>query len=134
MITKKRLRIFAISTGAALLISFSVWAQQVVSGTLRSPSGEPLSGATVVVKGTNRSVVSDAEGRFRIDAPIGSTLTISSVGFQDKDVVVTGATINQTLQTNNTSMNEVVVIGYQSVRRKDLTGSTGIVNMENVNR
>ena len=66
---KKRLRQFAICTGAALLFSMSVFAQQIIRGTLRSPSGEPLSGATVTVKGTNRSAVTDANGTFSIDAP-----------------------------------------------------------------
>ncbi len=131
---KKRLRQFAVCTGFALLFSTTLLAQQAVKGTLRSPSGEPLSGATVSIKGTNKSVITDANGQFTIDAPVGSTLVVSSVGIQGKEIPVNGSTINETLQTTNNTMNEVVVIGYQTVRRKDLTGSTGVVEMANANR
>lgn len=125
---KKRLRQFAICTGAALLFSISVFAQQVIRGTLRSPSGEPLSGATITVKGTNRSVVTDANGTFSIDAPAGSTLVVSSVGFQGREITVTGTEVNEVLQLTDATLNEVVVIGYQTVRRKDLTGATSVVS------
>src|SRR5690349_16406859 len=111
-----------------LLLGLSTYAQQTITGTLRSSSGGPVSGATVIVKGTNKTVVSDNNGKFTIDAPIGSTLTISSVGFQEKEVTVSGTEINEVLQVANTTLNEVVVIGYQSVRRKDLTGATSVVN------
>ena len=113
----------------ALLLSAGVEAQQTVRGSLHSSGGGAVPAATVSVKGTNRSVVSDNNGNFTIDAPVGSTLQISSVGFQSKEISVTGADINETLQVTNSTLNDVVVIGYQSVRRKDLTGATGVVNM-----
>ncbi len=118
----------------ALLLSAGVEAQQTVRGSLRSSGGGPVPAATVSVKGTNRSVVSDNNGNFTINAPVGSTLQISSVGFQSKEISVTGADINETLQVTNSTLNDVVVIGYQSVRRKDLTGATGVVNTENSNK
>ncbi len=73
----------------------NAFAQQAVRGTLRSPSGEALASATVTVKGTNRSVTTDSTGQFVIDAPQGSTLLISSVGFQNREVAVTGSDINE---------------------------------------
>ena len=79
---KNRLFYFGFATLAAMLISINVFAQQAVRGTLRSPSGEALVSANVTVKGTNRSVTTDSTGQFVIDAPEGSTLVISSVGFQ----------------------------------------------------
>lgn len=119
---------------AVILFSISVWAQQTIRGTLRAPSGEPLAGATVTVKGTNRSVVTDANGQFSIEAGPGTTLVVSSVGLQSREIAVTGTEINETLQATDATMNEVVVIGYQSVRRRDLTGATGVINTQNTER
>ncbi len=84
---KKRLHYFAFATLAAMLLSINVFAQQAVRGTLRSPSGEPLIAATVTVKGTNRSVTTDANGRFSVEAAPGSTLVVSSVGFQREQLL-----------------------------------------------
>lgn len=131
---KKRLLQLIFCTGAAILICASVIAQQTSRGTLRSPAGEPLAGATVTVKGTNRSVTTDSSGRFTIDVPIGSTLVVSSVGFQEREISVTGSEINEVLQVTNATMNEVVVIGYQTVRRRDLTGAVGVINPAQANR
>ncbi len=131
---KKRLHYFAFATLAAMLLSINVFAQQAVRGTLRSPSGEALTGATVTVKGTNRSVTTDANGQFSIEAESGSTLVVSSVGFQNREIAVTGSDINEVLQTADASLSEVVVIGYQTVRKKDLTGAVGIINPNVANR
>ncbi len=106
-------------------------AQQNVKGRLTSSAGGPVVAATISVKGINKSVVSDNNGNFTINAPVGSTLAISSVGFQAKEITVTGADINEVLQVTNSTLNDVVVIGYQTVRRKDLTGATSVVNTEN---
>lgn len=130
---KKRLSPILMST-FALLFSLSVLAQGSIRGTLRSPSGEPLLGATVTVKGTSKSVTTDAAGQFTIDAPVGSTLVVSSVGFQGREIAVTGSEINETMQVTDASLTEVVVIGYQSVRRRDLTGATSVVNAQNTQR
>lgn len=80
MLKKKRLLRFIFNAAAAMLLSISVFAQQPVAGTLRTSNGEPLSGATITVKGTNRSVVTDEKGQFSINAAIGSTLVASHVG------------------------------------------------------
>ena len=118
----------------ALLLGIQVYAQQTVRGTLRSPSGEPLSGATINVKGTNRNVITDASGNFTIDVPVGTVLVVSSVGFQGREITVTGSEINEVLQPGDASLSEVVVIGYQTVRRRDLTGAVGIVDPDAANR
>ncbi|HVG41316.1 MAG TPA: TonB-dependent receptor [Chitinophagaceae bacterium] len=131
---KRRLRYSISATMIALLFGITVYAQQVIRGTLRSPSGEPLIGATVTVKGTNKSVTTDANGQFSINAPAGSTLVVSSVGFQGKEIEATGTDINETLQVTNATLNEVVVIGYQTVRRRDLTGAASVVNTQQAQR
>lgn len=130
---KKRLQISFISL-ALLCCSVSVYAQQVIRGTLRSPSGDPLQGVTVTVKGTDRSIATDANGQFSINAPIGGMLVVSSVGYQQKEISITGTEINDVMQVTDASLNEVVVIGYQTVRKRDLTGATAVINPANAGK
>jgi TonB-linked SusC/RagA family outer membrane protein len=124
---KKRLEILVLCF-ALVCCSATVFAQQVIRGTLRSPAGEPLQSVTVTVKGTDRSTTTDANGQFSINAPIGGTLVVSSVGYQQKEISITGTEISDVMQVTDASMNEVVVIGYQTVRKKDLTGATAVIN------
>lgn len=131
---EKRLLRMLMCIGALLFMSINLLAQQPVRGTLRSPAGEPLAGATITVKGTNRSVVTDSSGNFTIEAPVGATLVVSSVGFQQRELNVTTSEINEVLQPANNTINEVVVIGYQTVRRRDLTGAVGVINPAQANR
>lgn len=131
---RKRHKFYLRCTLLALLCWISALAQQTVRGTLRTANGGPLVGATVTVKGTNRSAVTDTLGQFSIDAPVGSTLTVSSVGFTPREFTVTGAELNETLSPDAASLNEVVVIGYQTVRRRDLTGATAVINPAAANR
>jgi TonB-dependent starch-binding outer membrane protein SusC len=133
---KKWRRLFraGLTSCLTLLLSISIYAQQTVTGILRSPSGEPLAGATITVKGTNRKVASDSAGRFQIAADPGTTLVLTSVGYQSKEINVTGAEINEVLQITDAALSEVVVIGYQTVRRRDLTGAVGVINPDQANR
>ena len=131
---KRRLRELVFIMSAVFFLCMTAYAQQVIKGTLRNPAGEPLVGATVMVKGTNRSTTTDANGQFSIDAPVGGTLVVSSVGFLEREIAISGSEINETLQMGNNTMNEVVVIGYQTVRRKDLTGAVAVVNPSQVTR
>ena len=131
---KKRLFKFTLSMAVALLFSFGAFAQQIIGGTIKSPTGDPLSGATITVKGTNKFAVADAKGAFSIDAPQGSILVISAVGYKIREVTASGNEITEILDLTEGSLNEVVVIGYQTVKRKDLTGAVGLVNAATANR
>ena len=131
---KRRLFKFSISIAVAILFSLGAFAQRVISGTLKSPTGEPLSGASVTIKGTKKYTVADAKGTFTIDAPEGSTLVISFVGYKTKEVTARGTAINETLDVGEDVLSDVVVIGYQTVRKKDLTGAAGVVNMADANK
>src|SRR5438270_9921265 len=112
MSMKKRLHQFMMSLCAALLCCITVSAQQSVSGTLRTPAGEPLVGATVTVKGSKTTTTTDASGHFTINAPQGGTLVVSSVGFHSQEIPVTGTDLSATtLQVGDSTLNEVVVIG-----------------------
>lgn len=133
---KKRRLLYSASLFCLMILySIAAWSQQTIRGTLRSTTGEPLVGATVNIKGTTTTVISGANGEFVINAPVGSTLVISYIGYGSREVSVTDASpISIQLQSNNTELQQVVVIGYQTVRRRDLTGATGIVNIENVSK
>ena len=130
---KKRLRIQLLIL-AAILSALSTYAQQTITGTLRSESGAALPGATVTVKGTKNSVVTNANGQFSINAPVGSTLVVTYVGYAPQEITVTdNSALNLQMQASSQEL-QTVVIGYQTVRRKDLTGAIGIVNTENTNK
>lgn len=132
---KRRLLHSAFLLLTAILFSAVVMAQQSVRGTLRSTTGEPLAGATVTVKGSNTSVTSNANGEFSINAPAGSTLVVSYVGYATQEVTIQNNNpVNIQLQATNQELQQVVVIGYQTVRRRDLTGATAVVNTENTSK
>ena len=104
---------------------------QTIKGTV-SADGEPLPGASVSVKGTSEGVSTDFDGNYSINAKSGSTLVFSYVGFSTKEVIVGNQkTINVTLAAD-TKLDEVVVIGYGSQRKSDLTGSVSSVKAEEI--
>ncbi|RYY61215.1 MAG: TonB-dependent receptor [Chitinophagaceae bacterium] len=113
-----------------LLQATLTFAQNVtVSGTISDASGKTIPGATVTVKGTTTSAAADASGAFSIVVPAGSTtLIISSVGYVPSEVDVTGKTsVTVTLQPDSQSLEDVVVVGYGTVRRKDATGAVASI-------
>jgi TonB-linked SusC/RagA family outer membrane protein len=131
---KKRLLYRSAGLFFALVLSLYIFAQQNIRGVLKTPTGEPLVGATVAVKGSTTSTTTNSNGEFSINAPVGSTLVVSYIGYTTQEVAVTDTNpINVQMQTSNQEL-QAVVIGYQTVRRRDLTGATGVINMNNANR
>jgi TonB-linked SusC/RagA family outer membrane protein len=102
----------------------------VVSGHVLQKNGDGLPGVTVLVKGTTSGTTTDANGGFSLTAPAGSTLVFSSVGFTAQEVRVEGATstLSITMTDNPQALNEVVVVGYGTQKRADLTGSVASVS------
>ena len=99
-----------------------------VSGTIADINGEPLIGATVKVKGTQTATVTDFDGNYTIEAPEGSTLEVSYIGFNTQEVKVGNRnSYNIELAEDNNSLEELVVIGYGTVKKKDLTGAIAAV-------
>lgn len=99
-----------------------------LSGQITDTSGEPVPGATVMITGTDIGTMADADGKFILDVKSGlspeATLTLSSLGFKDLVVLVGKKTVfNVTLEEENNVLEETVVIGYSTVKKKDLTGS-----------
>ena len=134
MKSKRKLVKRAILTFTASLLFMAVWAQQTVRGSIKSPTGEPLAGATISVKGMANSVIADNQGAFVIDAALNSVLVISYVGYTSKEVLVKGGEINEVLSPMASSPDAVVVIGYQSVRKRDLTGAVSLIDPAQANR
>jgi iron complex outermembrane receptor protein len=89
-----------------------------------SKDGSPLIGASVVAKGSTVGAVTDVNGSFKLSIPASSnTLVITYIGYARKEVPVTGDVLTISLEPNNNSLNEVLVVGYGSVRKKDATGA-----------
>lgn len=100
----------------------------IVSGHVVNETGQPVQGASVVVKGTTTGASTDASGNFRINAPANGTLAVSSVGYGTVEVDINGRqSVNITLSTAANSMNEVVVIGYGTQRKEAVTGSVSSI-------
>ncbi|SMC80139.1 SusC/RagA family TonB-linked outer membrane protein [Cellulophaga tyrosinoxydans] len=114
-----------------LLGSVTMANAQSVSGTV-SADGQPLPGASIVVKGTTKGTTTDFDGNFTIEANATSTLSISYIGYTTKEILVGNQTqINVTLEEGN-KLDEVVVIGYGTQRKSDLTGSVSTVSAEDI--
>jgi len=116
---------------ALLLRPFGAAAQaQTIQGTIKDSKGEALPGVTVIVKGTTTGASTGTDGRFTLQAPANSVLVISSVGFTRQEVPMAGTngTLNVTLVDNSQALNDVVVIGYGTARKSDLTGSVASVS------
>lgn len=103
--------------------------QQEIRGRVTDRSGAPLAGVTVVVKGTHNVTVTDDRGAFRIAAAPGATLSVTSVGFEPQEVVLTGSASPLTivLQSLVSTLEETVVVAYGQSKVKDLTGSVARV-------
>ena len=112
-----------------MVVCMATYAQQEVSGTVLDPDGEPIIGATVMVKGTNNGTVTDFDGNFTLKVAPGTPITISYIGYKTID---TTAQAGQTLKMEDSAkeLAEVVVTGYQVQRKADLTGAVAVVKTD----
>ena len=117
-----------------LLNSTMMFAQNAVSGQVKDQTGEPLIGVSILEQGTNNGTVTDINGNFRLNVAQGKTLNISYIGYKTQAVRVSGNSLNVVLEEENTNLNEVVVVGYGTMRRKDVTSSITTVKAEDLNR
>lgn len=135
MMRKLQIKNFVVLIGLALslLISMSAYAQnRQITGTVTSAEGV-VPGATVAVKGTTTGVMTDAAGSFRLSVPANAILVVSVVGYVTQEVAIgTSTNYNIKLASNVSTLNEVVVVGYGTSRRKDLTGSVSSVTADQV--
>ena len=107
-----------------------------VSGQVVDQEGEPLIGATVKVKGTGTGVATDFDGNFQLDVPANATLVVSYVGYKDREVAVGGRAIlgKIELESDNQTLEQVVVVGYGVQKKADLTGAVAVVDAEALKR
>src|SRR5690606_548702 len=103
--------------------------QNKISGKVMGPDG-PISGATVSVVGSSASTSTDDSGNFSITAEIGARLRISFVGYETREVPVTSNSISVTLASTSDVLDEVVVVGYGTQRKGNLTGAVSSINVE----
>ena len=129
-------------------LSFSVYAEDGVSntmvqvvtqtktvkGTVIDESGEPLIGVSIVVKGTSTGTITDFDGNFSINLPAGKKeLVISYIGYKEQTVTVTGSgLVNVKMISDTQALDEVVVIGYGAVKKRDLTGAVTSVKGDEI--
>lgn len=114
----------------ALLFIATAISAQTISGTVVDQSGESIIGASVKEKGAAQGAVTDLDGKFTLKLTSKSNqVVVSYIGMKQKTVNVSGkSTVNITLEEESTSLNDVVVIGYGTMKKKDLTGSVASVS------
>lgn len=120
-------------SSALLLVSSLTFAQSNVSGTVKDANGEPLIGVSVLEVGTQNGAVTDMYGNYKLNVKPGAKLKISYIGFTPQTVKA-GFNSQIVLQEDNTALNEVVVVGYGTMRRKDVTSSITTVKAEDLNQ
>ena len=118
---------------AMLLLSFSLMAQtKSVSGTVVDNVG-PVVGASVIVKGTTNGITTDLDGRYNINVRPGETLVFTSIGYKTVEIVVGSQNVyNVTLEEDRQLLDEVVVVGYGTMKRSDLSGSSVSMSEESI--
>lgn len=133
-----RLMLSALVFISYLFLSRAADAQQshAIRGQVFEANGRtPLPGVTVMVAGSQTGTITDNQGRYSIDASPGDSLIFRYVGYQERHVLVDGQQVlNIALLPSTSTLNELVVIGYGTVKKKDLTGSVSVVNMKDAEK
>lgn len=120
-----------------LLLPLSVLAQSTVSGVVTDKSsGQPLPGVNVIIKGTSKGTTTDFDGKYMLsNVKNGEVIEFSYVGFTAQDVAYTAQqTINVSLEEETAKLDEVVLVGYGTVKKKDATGSVTTITTEDFNK
>ena len=114
------------------MMASSSWAQKV-SGTVKDANGDPVIGATVMESGTQNGTITDLDGNFTLDLKNGGSLNVSYVGMKPQTIATKGkSSFEVKLEDDATTLNDVVVVGYGTMKKKDLTGSVASVKMEDI--
>lgn len=133
LITNKSMLRKLLSFAFFLLVSTYAFAQNTVTGTVTDNTGMPLIGVSVIEKGTTNGNVTDIDGKYRIHVEKGKTLVFSYIGYVNQEVEVNSNIINIMMAEDNQLLDEVVVIGYGSMQRKDITSSITTIKAEDLN-
>ena len=114
-----------------LMVAMTMQAQQEISGNVVDPEGEPIIGATVMEKGTSNGVITDIDGNFKMKVAAGTTLVISYIGFNTQELPAQNG-MQVTMKEDATELAEVVVVGYTTQRKADLTGAISTVSIDEI--
>ena len=132
---KKSLRLKALLTLlVGLFLSIGAFAQQIaVKGHVKDTTGEPVIGANVLVKGTTNGTITDFDGNFMLNVPKDAILSVSFVGYKSAEVKA-ASTVMVTLEDDSQVLDAVVVIGYGTVKKNDMTGSVTAIKPDKLNK
>jgi len=127
---------FTISASAEIDLISSILQQGRISGKITNPSGEPLPGATVMIKGTSSGTVADADGIYSLDdVSTNDILVFSFIGMKSQEIKVgDSSTINIEMEEDIIGLDEIVAIGYGVVKKRDLTGAVSVVKNDDIVR
>ena len=115
------------------LFPMGALAQNVVKGTVNDEAGEPIIGATVKVQGSQQGSITDFDGKFSVQAASNATLEISYVGYVTQKVKVAGNNnLTIVMKEDAQMLNDIVVVGYGTMKKSDITGSVVSVNTEDM--
>ena len=119
---------------ALLLLACTAVQAQSISGNVKDANGEPVIGATIMEQGTQNGTVTDFDGNFTLKLQKGGNINVSYVGMKSQVIKTAGkSSVNVTLEDDNTTLNDIVVVGYGTMKKSDLTGSVSSVNTEQLN-
>lgn len=114
-------------------LSSTLWAQEKLTGVVNDASNTPIPGVNIMIKGTNNGTATDFDGNYEIEASTGDILVFSYLGFKSKEVAYGGqTTLDVVLEEDAAQLDEVVVIGYGTVKKSDLTGSVASVSSKQI--
>lgn len=131
---QSKLKTFRMTLVLMMSLIVGTISAQTVNGNVVDETGEPVIGATVLEKGTKNAVITDFDGNFTIKTQGGKVLTISYIGMIAQDVNIAGKTnVNVVLKEDANTLQDVVVVGYGTMKKTDLTGSVSSVNTEQLN-
>lgn len=121
--------------GACLVLGASfAFAQRTITGTVVDNTGEPLIGANVLIKGTSSGTITDIDGQYTIRASDGDVLVFSYTGYQTQEIAVSGQNTVDITLAQGQLLDEIVVVGYGTSRREDVTGSVASLNSDKFNK
>ena len=109
--------------------------KKTITGTIVDPSGMPVIGANVMVKGTTNGTITDMDGKFSLEVASGATLMVSYIGFANQEIKIGNQTVlSITLKEDAEALDELVVVGYGTQKKSDLTGSVSSVKSEVIDK
>lgn len=118
-----------------VVFAATAYSQDVtITGTVTDANSEPLVGVNVLVKGTTTGAITDIDGNFSVSGKKGSTLVFSYIGMLTQEVVYKGTALRVVMKDDSKALEEVVAIGYQTVKKSDLTGAVAVVDTKEMKK